>query len=437
MSHPWNLNQLKEAMRRVGVRQLFFKRLADNDNSKNQVYLGPDFSALNVLPAGELGRDKNNPAILKAPLNFGWLTSSGDVSTAPRAQIILYPQYPEVRFSGFLVGCDNPPSALMTVRQACRILFFGVRDDGRIIGYVTSHGSALAREVARLNLQPDSGVFCHISLDVQTDDRVLLLRELTRIARLGWINSKRLNGQGELVPCNAQNCGGYTLEAELGVRTNGFSDPDFHGWEVKQHNVVELGRPESGGPITLMTPEPTGGVYVEDGVREFIRRFGYPDEAILDRRNFGGVHTTLKMCARTNLRLTLGGYDAKKRKITDLSSGISLLNKRGEAAATWDYKGLLAHWMRKHARAAYVPSIKRVAAVLQYQYGGKVRLAEGTDFLLFINAMAAGAVYYDPGIKIEGFSGAKPKVKKRSQFRIKSANINLLYSRVEEVRVNG
>jgi hypothetical protein len=437
MPHPSNLNQLKDTMRRVGVRQLFFKRLADNDNSKNQVYLGPDFSALNVLPAGDLARDKNNPNILKAPLNFGWLTADGNVSTAPRAQIILYPQYPEVRFSGFLLGCDKPPSALMTVRQACRVLFFGVRDDGRIIGYVTSNESTLAREVDRLNVRPDSGVFCHISLDARTDDRVLLLRELTRIARLGWINSKRLTGQGELLPCNAPNCGGYTLEAELGVRPNGFSEPDFHGWEVKQHNVVALGRPESGGPITLMTPEPTGGVYVEDGVREFIRRFGYTDETILDRRNFGGVHTTLKICARTDLRLRLGGYDAKKGKISDLSSGISLVSKRGEAAATWDYKGLLAHWMRKHARAAYVPSIKRVAPVLQYQYGGKVRLAEGTDFLHFINAMASGAVYYDPGIKIENYSSAKPKVKKRSQFRIKSVNIRVLYSRVEEVRVNG
>lgn len=437
MANPANLSQLKEAMRRVGVRQLYFKRLADNDNSKNQVYLGPDFSALNVLPAGQPEGDKRNTSILKAPLNFAWLTAGRRPSIAPRAQLILYPQYPEVRFSGFLVGCDSPPRSQMTIRQAGRILFFGVRDDGQVVGYVTSRESTLAKEVESLKLRPDSGVFCHISLDARTDDRVLLLKELTRIARLGWINSKRLTGDGQLVGCNAPNCGGYTLEAEFGVRPNGFSDPDFHGWEIKQHNVVDLARPDSGGPITLMTPEPTGGVYVQDGIREFIRRFGYADEEIRDRRNFGGIHTSSKICARTNLKLTLEGYDAKKGKINDLSSGVSLMSPRGERAATWHYKNLLAHWMRKHARAAYVPSIKRMEAVLQYQYGGKVRLAEGTDFLLFVNAMAAGAVYYDPGIKIENYSGARPTVKKRSQFRIRSANIKLLYNRVEEVRVNG
>ena len=323
----------------------------------------------------------------------------------------------------------------MRARQAGRFLFFGVRDDGQIIGHVTGPESAISREIIRRNLQPDNGVFGHIALETGADDRALLLRELARIARRGWITSKRLNGQGNLLPCNAPNCGGYTLEAELGIRPNGLSDPDFHGWEIKQHNVLQLTRPASGGPITLMTPEPTGGVYVEDGVREFIRRFGYPDAEIKDRRNFGGIHTALRICARTDLQLTLGSYDATKRKINDLSSGISLLSRNGVAAATWKYKDLLAHWMKKHARAAYIPSIKRSAAITQYQYGGTVRLAEGTDFLHFVNAMADGAVYYDPGIKIENYSMPKPIVKKRSQFRIRSSNINLLYTKLEEVRV--
>jgi MvaI/BcnI restriction endonuclease family len=435
MAHPpTNLNQLKEEMRRVGVRQLYFKRLSDNDNSKNQIYLGPDFSALNILPAGELEEDRKNPNILKAPLNFSWL-SDGILSRAPHAQLILYPQYPEVRFSGFLLGCQDPPSKLMTVRRAGRLLFFGVRDDGQVIGYVVWPDSALSLEIEKLNLQPDSGVFSSIPLDFRTDDRGLLLRELRRIARLGWIDSKRLNSQGELVGCNSPNCGGYTLEAELGVRPNGLSDPDFHGWEIKQHNVVQLSRPDSGGPITLMTPEPTGGIYIEKGIREFIRRFGYADRQIPDRRNFGGIHSALKICAKTDLRLTLDSYDGRNCKITDLSSGISLVNEKGEAAATWHYKDLLKHWMKKHARAAYVPSIKRISKGIQYQYGGSVRLAEGTDFLLFVNAMAKGAVYYDPGIKIENYSQGRSVVKKRSQFRIKSANIKLLYSTVEEVCV--
>ena len=133
----------------------------------------------------------------------------------------------------------------------------------------------------------------------------------------------------------------------------------------------------------LVTPEPTEGVYALGGVEAFIRRFGYRDREIADRRNFGGVHNATRACPATGLLLTLVGYDARKKKITIRSGGISLLTPEGEAAATWPYTGLLAHWNRKHARAAYVPSIVREEQVRQYRFGSRVRLGTGTDFLLF------------------------------------------------------
>ncbi|RXS95727.1 MvaI/BcnI restriction endonuclease family protein [Silvibacterium dinghuense] len=419
-------------MRAAGATQLYLKRLAENDNSKNQVYLGPDFSALNVLPTGELIGDPEKPTRLKAPMQFSWLSPEGSLALAPGAQLILYPQYPEVRFSGFLKGCSTAPSSLLTVRQAGRLLFFGVTAAGHVLGFATSHDSGLARELEGMGLQPSVGVFAQIELEVHTDDRSLLISELSRIADLGWIRSKRLNSKGELLQCSAPNCGGYTLEAELGIRPNGISDPDFHGWEIKQHAVTNLQRPSSGGPITLMTPEPTGGIYVDMGVREFIRRYGYPDRSVTDRMNFGGIHNALKICTATNLALTLEGYDPARQKITDFSKGISLLDQHGESAATWHYKDLLSHWTRKHAKAAYIPSLHRKAPENEYQYGKRVRLAEGTEFLLFVKAVASGAVYYDPGIKIVGVSTQKPELKKRSQFRIKSANIPLLYKSLGE-----
>ena len=429
------LDRVKQLMRAAGVTQLYLKRLAENDNSKNQVYLGPDFTALNVLPTGELIGDPDKPSRLKATLSFSWLSTTGDITQAPHAQLILYPQYPEVRFSGFLRGSSSAPNDIMTIRQAGRILFFGITAEGRVLGYAVSHDSALAREIEALNLEPDTGVFSQIPLEDRADDRAVLLAELARIAALEWIDSKRLNTRGEIVDCNAPNCGGYTLEAELGIRPNGISDPDFHGWEIKQHAVTNLMRPASGGPITLMTPEPTGGVYVDAGIREFIRRYGYPDKTIADRLNFGGIHNALRVCTATNLALTLQGYDVTTRKITDFSGGISLLDSQGTEAAVWHYKDLLSHWTRKHAKAAYIPSIVRKVPRNQYQYGSCVRLAEGTEFRLFLNAVACGDVYYDPGIKIVNASGAKPEVKKRSQFRIRSANIPLLYTNVTEVDV--
>jgi hypothetical protein len=45
--------------------------------------------------------------------------------------------------------------------------------------------------------------------------------------------------------CEAPNCGGYTLEAELGITPNGYSEPDFLGWEVKQFGVANFARVNS------------------------------------------------------------------------------------------------------------------------------------------------------------------------------------------------
>ena len=85
----------------------------------------------------------------------------------------------------------------MTVRQAGRVLFFGITAEGRILGFAASHDSALAREIDALNLQPDTGVFSQIPLEDRADDRAVLLGELARIAALEWIDSKRLNTRGE------------------------------------------------------------------------------------------------------------------------------------------------------------------------------------------------------------------------------------------------
>ena len=71
----------------------------------------------------------------------------------------------------------------------------------------------------------------------------------------------------------------------------------------------------------------------------------------------------------------------------------------------------------------------------QYGYGHKVRLAQRTDSRRLLRAFAAGAMYYDPGIKLENASTDKPKPKKRSQFRVAAKNIAALYEMVETVAV--
>lgn len=93
---------------------------------------------------------------------------------------------------------------------------------------------------------------------------------------------------------------------------------------------------------------------------------------------------------------------------------------------------MLLHWNRKHNQACYVPSLSITIGERKYKYGDKIILGIGTDFQLFLRQMAVGNIYYDPGIKMENVS-TKPKIKRRSQFRIKSQFLGELYKENEIV----
>lgn len=419
-------------MSAAGAEHLYAKRLAPNDNSKNQVYLGSSFETLNILPSQPVQTEgAEGSKIFKAALRFFWLNTDGELDEARGAQLILYPQYPEVRMSGFLRGCHNAPSAIMASREPGRMLLFGVRGDGGLIGFAAAADSAIVSEIEAARDLSEVGVFKEIPLRSKSDSRRRLLAELRRISLAGWINSKRLLASGEFGSCEAPNCGGYTLEAELGILPNSLSEPDFDGWELKQYGVPKLDRLEA-GVLTLMTPEPTGGYYRERGVEAFIRRFGYEDKrGRFDRMNFGGIHRAGMKHAETRLTLTLRGYEASSGKIVDPANGVCLISDDGEIAAAWRYDNLMTHWNRKHARAAYVPSVRRRDPRLQYRYGSTIRLGEGTDFLIFLKALAHGFIYYDPGIKLERVSSGDASTKQRSQFRIKSRDLSALYHRFE------
>lgn len=431
-----NLKQLKETFVHAGAKRLYAKPLAENDNSKNQVYFGPDFEALNLFPCAELvAENSQRSQIFKGKLKFSWLGIDGALTEAPGAQLILYPQYPEVRFSGFLRGCANPPSPLMANRISGRILFLAVTGDRRIIGFVVGPSHVIAAEFSCAAISPSVGVFFELSLPTvptESSSRAKLLAELGRINRLGWIDSKQLDSTGVVRPCCAPQCGGFTLEAELGIPKNSIAEPDFHGWEVKQHSVTNFTRLDSGTAITLMTPEPTGGFYKQFGVEAFIRKFGYPDKNDKpDRMNFGGVYRANCRQPSTGLTMQLNGYDPSTGKITEAGGSVALVSDEGIVAADWAFSSLLAHWSRKHTRAAYVPSMRRTEPCWQYSYGSRIRLAQRTDGLRLIRALACGAVFYDPGIKLENASSLKPMSKRRSQFRVASKDIDSLYETIE------
>lgn len=445
-----NLKSLLKIFTDKNCKTVYTKRLSPNDNSKNQVYLGGSFDVLNILPFKEIiavdpGDWKRNR--FKTKLNFSWVTDEGQELYAPDAQLILYPKYPEVRFSGFLKSVKNGPSELMTSRIDGRLLFFGISISGEILGYVTEPDSEIANEFLSYKNLTETGVFKEITLQggkVEFDTKEKLIAELKRIHNLGWIDAKRLDAQRNILPCVSTNCGGYTLEAELGITPNGYSEPDYLGWEIKQFSVKDFTKFNS-AIVTLMTPEPTDGFYTEKGIEAFIRKYGYEDKMGREARiNFGGIFKSGIRSNATGLMLFIDGYDFHEKKITNTGGCIGLLDENEHVAASWSFSSLIKHWNTKHAKACYIPSINRKdidthnLSKQQYSYGNNIILGRNTDFSLLLEEISRGNVYYDPGIKLELAIPDKRKqlIKRRSQFRTKSLHIPNLYKQNEIMNLN-
>lgn len=425
------LSAVKSMMRASGVTRLLAKRLSPNDNSKNQIYLGGDLGVVNIIPAEPpIAATSGTHAepIFKAALKLGWLDVNGAVLPAPSAQLILYPQYPEVRLSGFLRGARSAPVEVLTSRSSGRVLLLGLRPSGEIVGFAAAADSAVARELLSAPPVEAIGVFEPVPLQESgkpTDSASTLLNALCAISKKGWIEGWALLPDGGRRPCTAPNCIGVTLESELDIRANGRSEPDFDGWEVKGYSVSRF-ESVGAGALTLMTPEPTGGFYQSAGVVEFVDRYGYDDtKGRENRRNFGGIHRVGVVCERTGLMLAFHGYDAESATITRSDGQLALVDSRGSVAASWNFSSLLAHWSRKHSQAAYVPGMKRTSPTVEFRYGSQIDLARGTDYLKLLDALAEGRVYYDPGIKV--VRGDTVSFKKRSQFRVSRTQLPSLY----------
>lgn len=437
-----NLDQLLTRFRSSGCDRILTKPLSANDNSKNQIYFGPDFQAINLLPHRPVCPDGRR---FKAPLDIQWLDDHWNESPAPHAQLILYPQYPEVRFSGFLKGSSGAPSSLLTSRMPGRFLVLGIGSSSRIHAYACGPDSPVARELSELiesGRTTRLGVFEELPTNASASDPFdSLLLALGLLHRKGWVGGQILRADGRVNSTNAANACGYTLEAQLGISANSVAEPDFMGWELKSLTVKRLGSVPSGHRMTLMTPETKAGFYRDHGVLEFVRRYGYPDKrGIKDRLNFGGQFRVGQREPNTGLTLALDGFSHNGRfwEIHDPSGGLTLQDDDGNIAAMWPFAELISHWNRKHARAAYVPAERRIVdGRRQFRFDRQVFLGVQTDFLRFLGSMQDGKIVYDPGIKVEYNSQRKPNTKRRSQFRTRFDDLDRLYTtfRVEPVRL--
>lgn len=426
------LEKLLQRFENLGAISVYCKRLAENDNSKQQIYLGGSFDIVQIFPFHDIETNENGKdSAYKAKLDFKWVTDS-TIETAQGAQLILYPKYPEVRLSGFLRGCKISPNIFLRPvpkeqrkfnnDHDGRILFLAVTHNREILAYLAPANSQLSLEfISKLKNFEHKGLLYKIPL-ADANSKLILLEKLKIIRDGGWQSSVKLSNDGILKPYKAKNGGGYTLEGLLGINPNGRSEPDFMGWEIKGY---------SGDRVTLMTPEPTGGFYGENGVEKFVRKFGKPTAN--DTLYFTGLHRSGIRNASTSLTLHVSGFDLNKSQIQDVNGAVQLLTDSGEIAASWSFEGLLMKWNKKHAQAAYIPYQKSLDDPPTYQYNSPALMGEGTNFNLYLHALSTGLVVYDPASKVMSADTSKSRVKARSQFRMAVRKLPALYQKFEIV----
>ncbi|PHS22713.1 MAG: hypothetical protein COA83_11175 [Methylophaga sp.] len=110
--------------------------MSPNDNSKNQPYIAGHLTDLSFIPTGTITesvsdskKDRGKRKIkYLVELNYSWMSSEGIVYPASEAKLIYYPQYPEVRLSGFVTRCDFDMGGWMDPvkkgRELGRVLFW-------------------------------------------------------------------------------------------------------------------------------------------------------------------------------------------------------------------------------------------------------------------------------------------------------------------------
>lgn len=439
----WLARLTREVIRDMFVAQgctrVMIKPLAERqDNDKNQIYVGPDLNDVAFIPSGDVvasvtSSDKpgsRGKTKFTTPVDWVWLSPQGE-SPAPDAKLIFYPQYPEVRLSGLLAKSSDPPRSLyarsIRGQEAGRHLLIGIDPNATRVWAMILPPEAIALADLMNDASEDAqGVFHLWELDSETatgSTRLALLEHLHAVHLLGWVPGQKL-GVGGLQPYVAQNAHGYTLEALSGVRANGVSGPDYLGWELKAHRGTT--------PLTLFTPSPTGGAITHYARELFMREFGrltLGDTLSPLRYDFTGKHLVGQRSKTTRLTLSLHGWDGGRELEPD--GGLQLLSEDGVTAMEWSFAHMMTLWKAKHSQTVYVPCrARRVADGQEFWFGDKVLLCTGTSFLHLLAGFSQGAVFYDPGLKIEWVMGARGprwRPKSRHQFRTALRDVGPLY----------
>jgi hypothetical protein len=435
-----------ETLRKLGCDIIFLKKLSpNNDNSKNQIYMGTNVATFQKIPgvvatsnisrstaktlssAGEL--------ILVQEMDFSWVDPNG-IYRAPQTKLIYYFQYPEIRLSGFLNRAAKSPQALRISQIGefkDRLLLIGIKDQ-QTYGILLC--SPMTKNIRSLSSATKSWSgsdvlsLVFVSKNYLRLDPTKLVKEIKGISRNGPQASVSLKVAGEGPrPFKGPQGAGYTLEAHLGIPRNGISAPDKYGYEVKTYQEP---------PITLITTEPDSGVRYDSGLATFLKSFGWEGKKGDGSLRFNGKHTALgKSPKDSRLVLKLNNWDyVKSRSYPKTKPNITLESTTGIVAAGWSFEKIGEAWMKKHAGAVYVhyiPSTVRGSSAFTYK--PIMYVCEGTSLERFFSAIATGMIYLDSGDRML----SNGEHKKRTQWRLHATNnnleekLNLLYESVRKI----
>lgn len=433
-------------LRAHGCECAVIKRLAKNNNDKNQVYIHKSIGVFNSMFSLKFNdRDESSSVSKRASkpgkkipeavfTKFSWVANDSSLHEVKSCKAILYAQYPETRLSGFqTIQNEMPRSMSIEFTKIkgipARYLAIGATKTGDAVAMMIVGPSVqFEDEFNELENAVSSGIIKSSALgkaDNRTQDLIVLLKD--RVAGQTLLGC-RLDKEGNTIPFTGTQVCGYTLEHALDIKPNADKNGDIFGIELKAISQKK---------VTLFTPEPDGGLYKES-FPDFMKKYGYLKG--VDEYRFTGIHRANTRNEKSGLTLKILFLNKGKAKDEyfeaeyDPSESIdkqsrnlrvSLVDDDGFEAATWSFERLLNSWGVKHNETVYYPVKKIVnknpndidkGYKFLVEFDSKALWCQKTEISKLFNAIYDGTIILDPAPK---YVESNPKLnKRRSQWRI-------------------
>ena len=440
-----SLSALSDILRKHGVHDAIIKPLSKNHNDKNQVYSGSDFKPLtpffevsfqerSACISTKKGGTLKGSSIMEATFNeFHWLNRSEEEVRARNVKLIIYPQYPEARLSGFQT-VDNTMPESMSVEftkanpDCIRYLVMGRRGQGDVLALmILNPAQGLIDEIKKLPNAEKSRVWKYLALDTTSSDR---LENLLSLAAKTDHKGCRLNTEGLAIPFNGTQVCGYTLEQACGILPNSDKNGDFEGIELKAHTQRK---------VTLFTPEPDMGDYA-DNFDQFMKTYGYQDAN--GNYRLTGIHKVGTISKKSGLLMKIENYDPSRPVAAQSNIYAALLDEKNKLAAGWSLERLLNCWGAKHNEVVYVPASRtdatdtddiREGYKYRVSFDNKILWCRKTSVDRLFQAIHSGVIFLDPAPKLN--ISDKSQSKRRSQWRVNDIGkaANHLYEDVRHI----